>query len=78
MNYFKAKQGERNVIGIGLTRKDFQSLLQGEPRWIRGEDVGFEGDILLIAGESDDANSQRVRGNMPVGTLWLPPGAKDN
>lgn len=78
MSYFKAHNGDRKIIGIGLSKELITKLQEGSPYWIRGEEVGFEGDILVLAGNTDDDIAKRLRGNMAAGGLWLPPGLKDH
>lgn len=75
MGYFKADSNGRAVIGITLTPRRIADLQAGDTYWIKGEDVGFTGDILVLVG-TDEEIKNRLSGNMPIGSLWLPPGSK--
>ena len=74
MPYFKAHLNGRDIIGIGVTAERLADLASGGHWWIKGEDVGFAGDILVLVGRDEKEIAQRISGNMQ--TVWTPPEAK--
>ena len=76
MIYFKAQNGGRKLIIIGLTKDDAAKLFQGETKQFPGENVGFDGDVLVLGGESEKSIANRLQGNFAVGALYLPPGVQ--
>ncbi len=57
------ENGERRLIGICLSRRNTERLLDGEPILFRGEEVGVrDTDVLILAAESEAEALRQLTG----------------
>lgn len=51
---FAGEKGERRVLGIGLSRRNCEKLLDGEPIAFKGEELGIDNvEVVIVGGENE-------------------------
>jgi hypothetical protein len=51
----------RRIIMLGLSRMNCDRLLEGKPIHICGEEIGTSTDIMIFAGETEEAMQEELR-----------------
>ena len=55
------KVGTRRMIGIVLSRRNTEKLLDGEPIHFQSEDIGIKGiDVLISAAETEEEGMREL------------------
>ena len=53
---------ERKVVGIGISRHNWELLLLGRPIHFAGEEVGADGiDVVIVGGEDEETIARELR-----------------
>lgn len=58
---FSADANGRFIIGIGLSRENCKRLLEGKPIAIDMAEMGGKGELLIMAGETEQAMYDELR-----------------
>lgn len=66
---FTSNKGNKKLIGLGLEAGNVEKLMNGQPIFVRGSDVGEVSDILIFYGATKE---QMIEGIREAGAV-LPP-----
>lgn len=47
---------DRTLVGLGLSAENMKRMIEGNPVFFKGEELGFEGvDFIIMTGETEEA-----------------------
>lgn len=77
---FVGTNDDKPFVGLGLSRRNFELLMQGRPIQITGKDLGIPFDILILGGETEEAMRSTVESwlDKPIPIVHHGPGLESD